>query len=87
MTGERPAEFDLPPFPEGLRPLWDAFLDLSASRAPAMSGLSAITYAEIVAWQQAHRVRLTSWEIDTLRAVDAAAINAVTVDAADTKGM
>ncbi len=50
-----------------------------------MSGLAPITYSEILAWQQANRVDLTPWEVDTLRAVDAAAITALTADAAATK--
>jgi hypothetical protein len=85
QTGKKPDELDLPPLDPSLQPIWDAFLDLGRSRAPAMSGLAPITYSEILAWQQANRVDLTPWEVDTLRAVDAAAITALTADAAATK--
>ena len=62
--------------PPGLQQLWDLFLDLSATRAPAMAGVSPIAYAEIVAWQRAHRIRLESWEVDLLRALDRVALEA-----------
>lgn len=53
--------------------LWDAFVALNGAR-PSGMGASAIPPSEIVAWQQLHGVRLTPWEVDTLRAMDQAAL-------------
>lgn len=68
----------MPPIPPGMRPIFDAFLELSGTRAPAMSGAAPITFSEIAAWQRVHGIRLSPWEIDTLRALDAVALNAAT---------
>jgi hypothetical protein len=35
---------------------------------------SAITPADMLAWQQLHGVRFTAWEVDTLQAMDRAAL-------------
>ena len=53
--------------------LWSAFVSLSASRAPAFSGISPLLPSEMLAWQALHGLRLTGWEIDTLTAMDSAA--------------
>jgi hypothetical protein len=53
--------------------LWGAYLQLSASRARGF-GPSAITYVEIEAWQRLQGVQLTPWELDTLTAMDLAAM-------------
>lgn len=65
------------PLPAGVAHLWDAFVALSATRAPAFEGLAAITCTEIEAWQRLHGLRLTPWEVETLLAVDRAARSAL----------
>jgi hypothetical protein len=60
--------------PEHGAALWDAFAALSTSRPAGMGGASAVPPSEIAAWQQLHGVRLTGWEIDTLCAMDRAAL-------------
>ena len=65
------------PLPAGVAHLWDAFVALSATRAPAFEGLAAITCTEIEAWQRLHGLRLTPWEVETLLAVDRAARGAL----------
>lgn len=58
----------LKPLPPAIAPLWDLFAALSHTRA--LGG--AITYTELEGWQRAHGVRLTSWEVETLMAMDRA---------------
>jgi hypothetical protein len=59
--------------PAAAAALWDAFLSLNAAR-PAGLAPSAITPADMLAWQQLHGVRFTAWEVDTLQAMDRAAL-------------
>lgn len=54
--------------------LWRAFVDLGASRPAGMGGPCAIPQSELMAWQANHGVRLTSWELETLTAMDRAAL-------------
>jgi len=63
--------------PSCVSSLWDAYCDLSAMRPPAMSGMSAIPGTEYESWQRLNGIALNVWEIDTLRAMDAAARSAV----------
>lgn len=37
-------------------------------------GPAAISPASILAWQQLHRVRLTSWEVETIEMLDSIAL-------------
>ena len=48
--------------------LWQAFNELG--RPGSDSGFNYISQQEIQSWQANHKVRLTSWEIDTLLALD-----------------
>ena len=60
----------------GLAGLWDAYCELSAMR-PAGMGISAIPGSEYESWQRLSGVTLTPWEVDTLRAMDRAAMSAM----------
>lgn len=51
---------------------------LSLERAGGMGGVPPITTAAITAWAAAHWIEFTPWEIDTIRAVDLAAVAAMT---------
>jgi len=73
-TGKVPEELQVPPVPAGVEHLWAAFVDLSGARAPSAGGASPIVLSEIVAWQQLHGVGLVSWDVDTILAVDRAAM-------------
>lgn len=53
--------------------LWAVFADLSSAR-PAGMGASAIPPSEILAWCTLHRCELTVWEVETLQAMDRAAL-------------
>ena len=51
--------------------LWQAFCELVR---PVGMAAGAIPSVEIEAWQRLARVTLTPWEVDTLRAMDRAAL-------------
>lgn len=68
--------------PQGLTGLWDAYVELSAMR-PAGMGASCIPGTEYESWQRLNGIRLTPWEVDTLKAMDRAAL-AASADAAAT---
>ena len=53
--------------------LWEAFCELASVR-PGGMGPGAVPLTEIEAWQRLHGVRLTSWELGTLLAMDRAAL-------------
>lgn len=57
--------------------LWQAFIDLASARPAHMGGAGAIPPSELQAWQQLHGLRLSPWEIDTLAAMDRAALAAM----------
>jgi hypothetical protein len=59
--------------PRALVWLWQAFCELSAARPVGMAA-GAIPGTEIEAWQRLARVTLLPWEVDTLRAMDRAAL-------------
>ena len=76
-TGEDPPELQVPPVPPGAEALWQAFNELSGARVPGGMGIGPITLSEIAAWQDVFRVRLTPWEVETILAIDRAALTAV----------
>lgn len=63
-----------PPIPRAARALWDAFLSLASSRQTGFAP-QALTYVDVEAWCRLNRVTLTPWELDTLMALDAAALS------------
>ena len=60
--------------PAGVDLLWQAFLDLNAARPSNGFGVGAIPPSEVVAWCALRGVRLSPWEVETLAAVDRAAL-------------
>lgn len=56
-----------------VRAVWDAYLNLSATRRTGM-GLAPLALTDIDAWQRLTGVRLTPWELDTLIQLDAACL-------------
>lgn len=60
----------------GLAGLWEAYCELSAMR-PSGMGVSAIPGHEYESWQRLSGVTLTPWEVDTLKAMDRAAMSAM----------
>lgn len=71
----------MPPLPRGCDLLWSVFQQLHNARSSAgMGGPGAITWQDVVAWQQGNQVQLTPWEIDTVFALDPIALKAMTPD-------
>lgn len=62
------------PAPRAGTALWATWCALVASRPPSMGGAAGVPLSEICAWQQLNRVALTPWEVDTLLAMDGAAL-------------
>lgn len=60
--------------PAGGQALWDAFCSMSSGRQAGLGGAGPIPPSEVLAWQQLQGVRFTPWELDTLRAMDDAAL-------------
>lgn len=57
---------DIPPEAAGV---WDAYWSLAGSRRSGMS-MHALALTDIEAWTRLYGVRLTGWELDTLKAMD-----------------
>jgi hypothetical protein len=74
-TGKTPEDLHVPPLPLGTEQIWAAFGALSGARVPGFGGASSpIVLSEIVAWQQLQGVELVPWEVDTILAIDRAAM-------------
>jgi len=72
ITGQRPAELDLPALPESLVPLWQIYLQLDAGRASGSFGAAAVGWQDLAAWQRITRQPLSGWEAETLIRADRA---------------
>jgi hypothetical protein len=78
VTGETPDDLKLLPIPAGMDGLWSTFLQLHPRRAPGMNGPAALTPSDLLAWQQLYGVEFTPFEVETLFALDDAAVNVLT---------
>lgn len=71
---QRRAEIDvelrLPPFPEELRYLWQAYLRLRNRMAPGFGGAVPIGWTDIDAFTRNSRMVLAPWEVEVLESVD-----------------
>lgn len=74
QTGEEPEELKVPPVPAGTERLWAAFNELRGTQSPAAGGAAPISMTEIAAWQGVFGVQLTPWEVETVLALDRAAL-------------
>lgn len=52
--------------PRSCRALWNAYVEMSHTRPPG----GTLLFTEIEAWQRLHNLRLSSWEVETLIAID-----------------
>lgn len=84
-TGEPDARLLARP-PLGVTALWECFTELAATRPIGMAA-GAIPHTEIEAWQRLHGVRLSPWEVDTLKAMDHAALAAMAASAPKPKNL
>lgn len=66
------AELAGPPFPQGCAYVWTWFCEISTARPWSPHGPQALSFAELAAWAQLTGRRLEPWEVELLRAVDAA---------------
>lgn len=57
--------------------LWQAFIELASARPSTMGGAGAIPPSELLAWQTLQGLRLSHWEVETLLAMDRAALAAM----------
>ena len=73
-AGEDVPELSVPPIPVGCIAVWNAFLEMNASRSNNGMGPSAIGARGVLDWQELHCVSLTSWEIGTVMALDRVAL-------------
>ena len=62
----------MPPFPNAGNHLWLWFMDLCRSRSASGFGPQGIPYTELKAWSSLNGIKLAPWEVETLRALDAA---------------
>lgn len=69
-TGRRPVDLDGPEFPILCENVWNDFASLSSRRSYGMGGPLPITYESIFAWCNLTRVRLNSWELEVIEALD-----------------
>ena len=72
-TGVLPEQLQGRECPPQCAHLWDVFRTLGrghSSSGAGGSGLAPLTQTEVQAWQANHRTRLSSWEVDTLFALD-----------------
>lgn len=75
-TNKVPNELkDLPELPESAAHVWRWFLDLNSHRKITVNGPSAISYSEILAWQELNFEKLKRWEVTAIKALDRAFLN------------
>lgn len=67
-----PGRGDGPQVPWAGRRIWSIFLDLNAARGSNGWGPNPISHPEIEAWSRLHREPVRPWELEILRAMDAA---------------
>ena len=69
IRGERSDELDAD-VPQCCNELWRAFLCMHSQRDPGFSGVTPLSISEVRAYASLYQVRFTSWELDTLWAID-----------------
>ena len=70
QTGVTPKELEGPGFPFTLSYLWSAFLIVNASRQSGFNGPLPLGIREFKEYSDLYGVKLSLWEISTLREVD-----------------
>ena len=60
--------------PAGTELLWHTYCELTAARPGGMAGDKPVPPSEVQAWCAGRRVRLSPWDLDTLAAMDSAAL-------------
>lgn len=63
-----------PHLPPGGVELWELYLRISRASRQGLNEQPTLAPSQVLAWQQLHGVRLSPWELDTLDAIEQAAI-------------
>lgn len=78
QTGRMPEQLaNAAPLPDGCDALWLDFMALHQMRSSNGFGPSRITYSDMAAMQDVRGVTLEAWEVDAIRAADAACLAAM----------
>lgn len=73
QTGRLPDKLaNAPALPVGCGQLWADYLELHSARGASMAGPDRITFRDLLDWQEFRGVTLAAWEVDAIRAADAA---------------
>jgi hypothetical protein len=67
---ELESDLAMPPFPTALVYLWEAYIRLRRRKAPGFNGAEPIGWQDIDAFLRRSGIRLASWEIRLLEAID-----------------
>lgn len=63
-------------FPTPLGYVWSSFVSLNSARTGGFSGPNPITYQEIQAWKELTNAPITPREVDAIKRLDKAYLNA-----------
>ena len=74
-TGKWPSEYEPIPPPEGTEYIWDIFWELRGSAHVGFGGPERLSFADIDAWERVRELKLASFVIDLIVAMDVAFIN------------
>lgn len=66
-----PAELDIPDLPYELAHVWGYFLQMHSKRTAGAMSMNPLSDAQIIAWQDRHRISLTPFEGECIDALDA----------------
>lgn len=71
---------DGPALPDVAVYLWEAFLDLHRGRGYGANGPNPLSWEGIAAWSDLFCIRLSPWEVDTIKTLDSLWIKTVNED-------
>jgi hypothetical protein len=71
QTGETPKKLlEAPELSEEAFYYWGLFVDISSGREQSMSGAAPLSWQNILAWCTLYCVKLSNWELDTIKRLD-----------------
>lgn len=76
-TGEWIPELHPPELPADCALIWHTYIELHNARTSGDASPERISWPDLLAWQTVRKVDLNPWEIDTLLAMDAAALKTI----------
>ena len=77
QSGHTPLALQGTEFPELLSYVWAAFLLLNQGRGQGFNGPLALSFQDILAWQQLTNEYLLPWEVSTIKRLDAVYLRVV----------